>query len=161
MAAKIVNVKTEICPAARFIGKRYTEQPNWGEWWENGWFDLLEQLPQLEINDHAYLGAVRIVNGAPERWIGMLFPQDTAVPEGFDSVNIEPMHYAVFYLYGSAENGELFGLTPHNLCLGELKNRGLKRREDDWCIERCNCPRFTSPDENGNVILDYLISVEV
>ena len=29
----------------------------------------------------------------------------------------------------------------------------------DWCFERYNCPRFTSPDEAGNVILDYGISI--
>lgn len=160
MAAKILKMEKEACPAARLIGKRYTEMPNWGEWWENGWFDLLEQLPALPINDNGYLGAVRIVNGRPERWIGMLFPADTPVPAGFDSADVEPMEYAAFYLYGSTESGELFGLAPHNMCLDALKTAGLVRREDDWCIERCNCPRFTKPDENGNVILDYLISVE-
>lgn len=44
--------------------------------------------------------------------------------------------------------------------LNELKALGLKRKEDDWCFERYNCPRFTMPDENGNVILDYGISIE-
>ena len=158
MAAKIVNFGRENCPAARFIGKRYTGRANWGEWWEHGWFDLLEQLPQLAINDNAYIGAVRIVNGVPERWIGMFFPENTAVPEGFDHVDIAPTAYAVFYLYGKTD--ELFGLEPHNMCLADLKVRGLKRKEDDWCFERCNCPRFTSPDEQGNVILDYAISIE-
>ena len=117
-------------------------------------------MAPLEINGDAYIGAVRIVNGAPERWIGMFFPQDTAVPDGFDHVDIEPMPYAVFYLYGNADNGELFGPEPHNLCLADLKARGLKRKEDDWCFERCNCPRFTTPDTQGNVILDYAVAIE-
>ena len=159
MAAKIVNFGREDSPAARFIGKRYVGAANWGEWWENGWFDILEQLPQLAINDNAYIGAVRIVNGVPERWIGMFFPENTAVPEGFDHVDIPETAYAVFYLYGKAD--ELFGLEPHNMCLADLKARGLQRKEDDWCFERCNCPRFTSPDEHGNVILDYAISIEI
>ena len=160
MAAKIVDFGLEHCPAARFIGKRYMENANWGEWWENGWFAILEKLPPLEINGDAYIGAVRVVNGAPERWIGMFFPMDTVVPEGFDFVDIEPTDYAVFYLYGNPDNGELFGMEPHNMCLEDLKARGLTRKEDDWCFERCNCPRFTTPDEHGNVILDYAISVE-
>jgi hypothetical protein len=30
-----------------------------------------------------------------------------------------------------------------------------------WCaFERYNCPRFTEPDENGDVILDYGILLE-
>ena len=65
MSVKILEVKKESFPAARFIGKKYTQGPNWGEWWEN-----------------------------------------------------------------------------------------------DWCFERYNCPRFTSPDNNGNIILDYGISIE-
>ena len=40
------------------------------------------------------------------------------------------------------------------------KNNERKRKEDDWCFERYNCPRFTTPDEKGNVILDYGISIE-
>ena len=41
-----------------------------------------------------------------------------------------------------------------------MKALGFKRKEDDWCFERYNCPRFTTPDEEGNVILDYGISIE-
>ena len=40
MAVKIVEVKRETCPAARFIGKKYDKAPNWGEWWENEWFSI-------------------------------------------------------------------------------------------------------------------------
>jgi hypothetical protein len=65
MSVKILEVKKESFSAARFIGKKYTQGPNWGEWWQN-----------------------------------------------------------------------------------------------DWCFERYNCPRYTMPDNNGNVILDYGISIE-
>ena len=160
MAAKIIDFKQESCPKARFIGKRYTGSPNWGEWWEHGWFDVLERLPQLPINDSAYLGAMRVVNGTREYWIGMFFEADTEVPEGFDFAEVESMNYAVYFLHGNEKNGELFGLEPHDMCLADLKVRGLTRFEDNWCIERCNCPRFTTPDEHGNVVLDYLISVK-
>ena len=44
--------------------------------------------------------------------------------------------------------------------LEKLKAHNLKRKEDDWCFERYNCPRFTTPDEKGNVILDYALSVK-
>lgn len=160
MAAKIVDFRLENCPKARFIGKRYVGSPNWGEWWENGWFDVLEQLPQLPINDNAYLGALRVADGVLEYWIGMFFEADTPVPDGFDFADTDPMSYAVYFLYGSEQSGELFGLERHNMCLEDLKAREITRFEDNWCIERCNCPRFTTPDEHGNVVLDYLISVE-
>lgn len=50
-------------------------------------------------------------------------------------------------------------METHNLCLEEIKRLGLQRKEDDWCFERYNCPRFTTPDADGNVILDYGIAI--
>ena len=75
-------------------------------------------------------------------------------------MDIGPRRYAVIWRRGDEHNGELYGLEAHNLCLEELKCKGWVRREDDWCFERYNCPRFTTPDEEGRVILDYGISVE-
>lgn len=51
-------------------------------------------------------------------------------------------------------------MNTHNMCLEALKAQGLKRKEYDWCFKRYNCPRFTTPDENGDVILDYGIAIE-
>ncbi len=160
MAVKILEVKRESFPAARLIGKRYEHGPNWGEWWQNDWFSVLEQKERLSMNGDAYIGAVHIVDGMPEYWIGMFFPVDTEVPEGFDFVDMEALEYAVCYLYDKEGSGDFYSMETHEMCLEELKSLGLKRKEDDWCFERYNCPRFTTPDEAGNVILDYGISIE-
>ena len=34
---------------------------------------------------------------------------------------------------------------------------GVERRAEgaEWSFENCLCPRYTTPDEQGNVILDY------
>lgn len=160
MGVKILEVKRESCPAARFIGKKYESGVNWDEWWENDWFAILENNQSIPFNGDAYIGAVRIVNGMPERWIGMLFPVNTEVPEGFLYVDMEPLDYAVCYLYDKEGSGEFYSMDTHNMCLEELKAHNLRRKEDDWCFERYNCPRFTTPDEGGNVILDYAISIE-
>ena len=45
------------------------------------------------------------------------------------------------------------------MCLEALRAAGFARKGDDWCFERYNCPRYTTPDGEGNVILDYGISV--
>ena len=160
MAVKILEVKRESFPAARLIGKKYEHGPNWGEWWQNDWFSVLEQKERLSMNGDAYIGAVHIVDGMPEYWIGMFFPVDTEVPEGFDFVDMEALEYAVCYLYDKEGSGDFYSMETHEMCLEELKSLGLKRKEDDWCFERYNCPRFTTPDEAGNVILDYGISIE-
>lgn len=160
MSVKILEIKQESCPAARFIGKKYEGSANWGEWWENNWFTVIEAMPALPFNDDAYIGAVHIVDGMPEFWIGMFFPEGTEAPEGFEAVDMEPLKYAVCYLQDKENSGEFYTMDTHNRCLEELKVLGWKRKEDDWCFERYNCPRFTTPDEQGNVILDYGISIE-
>ena len=159
MPVRILDIRKEHCPAARLIGKRYKSAPNWGEWWANGWFDMLEQQPRLPFNDDAYIGAVRIVNGKPEYWIGMFFPADAEAPEGFEAVDIQPLDYAVCYLYGAENSSEFYSMNVHEQCLDALKANGFARYEDHWCFERYQCPRFTTPDEHGNVILDYGISI--
>lgn len=159
MAVKILEIKKETFPAARFIGKKYEGSANWGEWWENNWFEALEANPRLSVNGDAYVGAVHIVDGMPERWIGMFFSVDTEVPQGFAYVDMEPLAYAVCYLCDKEGSGDFFTMDTHNMCLEALKANGFQRKEDDWCFERYNCPRFTTPDEEGNVILDYGIAI--
>lgn len=160
MAVEILEIKKESCPATRLIGKRYENSPDWGEWWENNWFAALEEQACIPFNGDAYIGAVHIVNGMPEYWIGMFFSEQAEVPEGFEAVEIEPLDYAVCYLRDKEGSGEFYAMETHNRCLEELKAKGFTRKEDDWCFERYNCPRFTTPDENGNVVLDYGIAVE-
>ena len=159
MTVKILEVKQESCPATRLIGKKYTGGANWGEWWANNWFATLEAMPALDFNGDAYIGAVHIVNGMPEYWIGMFFPENTEVPEGFEYVDIEPLNYAVCYLRDKEDSGDFYTMDTHNQCLKELRAQGFTRKEDDWCFERYNCPRFTTPDEEGTVVLDYGIAV--
>lgn len=160
MAVKILKIKKESCPATRLIGKKYNGIPDWNEWWNNNWFAVLEEQQRIAFNGDAYISGVHIVNGMPERWIGMLFPQHIAVPEGFEYIDIEPMDYALCYLYDKEGSEDFYTMDTHNMCIEELKAHGFKRKEDEWCFERYNCPRFTTPDENGNVILDYAISIE-
>ncbi len=160
MAVKILEVKKESFPTVRFIGKRYEKGPDWDEWWQNDWFSILESQERFTLNGDAYIGAVHIVNGMPEYWIGMFFPIDAVVPDGFEYVDMEPLEYAVCYLYDKENSGDFYTMDTHNMCLEELRTLGLKRKEDDWCFERYCCPRFTVPDEKGNVILDYAVSIE-
>lgn len=165
---EIIHASIEECPACRFIGRRYTPADSisgsyahkWGEWWQNGLFEPLEKLPHLPIVGDSTIAAMRVVDGMLEYWIGFFCPADTAVPEGYEAAQIGPRRYAVLWEKGNEKNGELYGLEAHQQCLTELARHGWKRVEDDWCFERYNCPRFTTPDEEGLVILDYGISVE-
>ena len=58
--------------------------------------------------------------------------------------------------------GELFG--KEDKCWTKLNEDGYKVIADDegacWFFERYGCPRFTTPDEKGNVILDICYYVK-
>ncbi|GHV34253.1 hypothetical protein FACS18949_09960 [Clostridia bacterium] len=166
---EIVKVYTEALPASRLIGLRYVDADRlngsfghkWGEWFHNGRFAELEKLGSLPENGDAYVGAMRVADGVFEYWIGMFFPKDTPPLQGFEYADVPALNYATFWLYGDEKSGELFGMDAHERCLDEIKRRGWARKDDDWCMERYNCPRFTTPDDKGNVILDYCVSVEL
>lgn len=161
MAVKITKVTKEDFPALRFIGRRYGANDDfgakWGEWWAGDLFTPLEKLGGHPVNGDAYIGAKRIVNGMLEYWIGMFFAPGTEVPEGYEFADMDAMSYALFWVYG--KEGEVASFEAHNLCLDALPGLGMTRREDDWCFERYNCPRYTTPDASGNVILDYGVSI--
>lgn len=56
MSVKILEMKREHCPAARFIGKKYEGSPNWNEWWENNLFAILEAKHPLPFNGNRTVG---------------------------------------------------------------------------------------------------------
>lgn len=168
MAAEIIKVYKEHLPSLRFIGKCYTNIDRiggfghkWGEWFANGWFGILEKIGELKDVENGYLGFMRC-NGADyentfEYWIGMFFPVNTSVPEGFDYIDISEGDIAVSWIKGK-ENEGIYAM--HEACISKFQENEMGNfRTDDknrtYFFERYNCPRFTEPDENGDVILDY------
>lgn len=167
MAAEIIKVYKEHLPSLRFIGKRYTNADRiggfghkWGEWFENGWFETLEKLGEANDIENGYLGLMRCDSGFEnsfEYWIGMFLPVETAVPEGFEFIDLKESDVAVCWIKGKEDEG-IYAM--HDACIAKVQENGMGNfREDDnnraCFFERYNCPRFTTPDENGDVILDY------
>ena len=137
----------------RSVRRRYEGAANWGEWWENGWFETLEKIPALPFNGDAYIGARR---EAGVHWIGMLFPAGTAVPEGFEFVDLPPADYAVCFNRDAEGSAALYSRQTREACLERIAALGLRVKEG-WRLERYNCPRFTTPDERGRVVLDWAV----
>jgi hypothetical protein len=91
----------------RFIGKKYGDSDRvngmfgskWNEWWQNGWFDILEK--HIDTSDK---------------------------------------------------------------CAEKLKEKGIEIVPDEkgalWFFERYGCPRFTTPDDKGNIIIDICYFVK-
>lgn len=175
MGIEIINVRKEHLPSLRLIGHCYTDADRdtaggfgskWGKWFQNGWFEELEKLDLLQNVENGYLG---LMGGSEKEnsfqyWIGMFFPENTPVPEGFESVDIPEGDVGVCWIKGREDTGEIYGETAHNMCMEKLTENGMGICRDDfhgsaekwrWFFERYNCPRFTEKNEDGTVILDY------
>ncbi len=168
MGAEIIKVYKEHLPSLRFIGKCYTNADRiggfghkWGEWFQNGWFDTLEKLGELKEVENGYIGLMRYnvasCEDSFEYWIGMFFPVNTTVPEGYGYIDLDESDLAVCWIKGKEDDG-LYAM--HDACIDKYKENGMDSFKVDnknyLCFfERYNCPRFTSPDENGDIILDY------
>ena len=165
---EIIKVYRESLPSLRLIGKRYTDSDRgadggfdnkWGEWFEKEYFAPLERLGSLPENGDAYIGCMRNLDEF-EYWIGMFFPKDTLVPEGYLFSDIPLGDVGTCWIYGRKDSGELYGQEPHNICMSKVLEAGWQIEKDSWFFERYNCPRFATPDEKGKVILDYCFYIK-
>lgn len=165
--AKIIKAFSDPVPAMRFIGKKYAAFDFWGEWFANGWFDRIEEamggpgaiLAQWE-NGGGYVGLERRKDGQLlEYWIGMFTPAGTPVPEGFACLDFPATHLGTCWIYGT--EGAVHDTSG---CPAALAEAGIAIWQDDegsqWSFENCLCPRYTTPDQDGNVILDYCYFAE-
>jgi len=161
MSAEITKVYKQDVPALRFIGKKYGNSDrvdgmfgkHWCDWHQNGWFDVIEKqtnrpLKSIYEDGDAYIGLMRENNGEFEYWIGIFMPENTPVPDGFQYLDFPKGTLGVCWLY-SKEN-EVY--CQEERCWKELEKVGYTPA--DWCMERYCCPRFTTPDEKGKIILD-------
>ena len=166
--AEIIKTYRQNVGAMRFIGKKYGDDDRvdgsfgakWGEWFENGWFETLEKLADGQLKEayedaDAYVGLMREVDGVFDYWIGMFAPENTAVPEGFAHVDFPKSELGVCWVYG--KEWEVYALEGQ--CGERLEKEGYDVKTE-WCFERYVCPRFTTPDEKGNVVLDVCFYVK-
>lgn len=164
--ADIIKTYRQSVPAMRFMGKKYSDEDRvngafavqWAQWFTNGWFDQLQSrfgFEGLYEDDDATIGLMRWKEGEPfEYWIGVFAPAGTPVPEGFSYVDFPEADLGVTWIYG--QEAELFG--KEHECAEKLKEQGYEIISDGegayWFFERYVCPRFTTPDEHGQIILD-------
>ena len=161
---EVIRTYRQELPAMRFIGKKYGgsevgHSEQWAKWFERGWFEPLERVykesPAGVEDDDAYLGLIRCSPGSPfEYWIGMFFSVDAEVPVGYQSVEFAPFELGVAWLHGP--ESELY--SQEEKAMEALARQGIRPSADSqgafWFVERYACPRFTQPDDNGDVTLD-------
>ena len=168
--AEIMKAYKQSVPAMRFIGRKYSDSYAWDEWFEKDLFGELERaaggekaIPHLYEDGDAYIGMIHISKEFQtlEYWIGEFFATGTEVPEGFLSIDYPAQNFGVCWIYGENISDIL---SQSGRVAGKLAEANMEViYEDDgsfWCFERYGCPRYTSPDEKGNIILDYCFFVK-
>ena len=164
---EVTKVQKESFPELRLIGKYYTEGDfgkRWEEWHENKWFDELEKLGPSDAVEKGPLGLMTLNaddHSGFRYWIGMLFPADTDVPDGFEYLYLPASSVGVAWIYGSDRTGDIYGGDPHTAAYRKLSEQGWGRLNEnaggaDMLVffERYNPERFVE-DEHENVTLDY------
>jgi len=166
---EIIKTYVQEIPATRFIGKKYGDADRmnggfgnqWDEWWGKGLFAPIEKaagdVSSLFEDADATIGLMRWKKDEPfEYWIGKFTPADTVVPEGYSFVDFPASKFGVCWYYGEFDT--LFG--QEHLAANRLGEQGQKVIGDEkgafWFFERYASPRFTVPDEKGNVVLDIV-----
>ncbi len=165
--SKIIKVFRDSVPAMRFICKKYGDYSGWGEWFENGLFDKVEaamggvdSITNVWKNGGGYVGLEMRRGNELVYAVGMFTPAGTSVPEGLDFIDFPASEFGTCWIYGKEE--DVHGCIGG--CKSALAEHGFEIACDgdgyEISFENGLCPRFTTPDENGCVILDYCYFVK-
>lgn len=164
---KLVNLQVKELPRMYVVGRAIRvkmdmeENPIpalWDRCFAEGTFETLEALEDYHL-DKDYVGWLGDWSEDSFVYIcGMLMKPEVPVPEGFDWRELAPAKAGVGWIKGRVPE-VLF--HAHDLTLEALLEAGYEPDHGaGWSMELYNCPRYTNPDENGELILDYYIAVK-
>ena len=87
---------------------------------------------------------------------GMMMKPGFSAPEGgFVSLPVAASSAAVGWIRGASTQDVC--MPAHELTSKAMEEKGYTNQGFTWSMELYNCPRFTTPDEQGRIILDYYI----
>jgi len=164
---RLVNFEVKELPRLCVVGKAIQVQSAgqenpipalWDRCFADGTFEVLEGLKEYHLGGD-YVGWIG--EWGPEGFVyicGMLMQPEVPVPEGFSLRELPPGKVAVAWIKG--QRAEVL-LQAHALAEEALLNQGYEYDPAAcWSMEVYNCPRWTNPDEHGELILDYYIPVK-
>lgn len=131
----------------------------WERCFQDGTFPALEAQGG-QIQSPGYVGVMTNWDKGFRNYsyvVGMLMKAGADVPEGFVGYPLGAAQVATGWLQG--KDAADAGANAHDSTQQELEAQGYKWAKAKWCMERYVHPRFTTPDENGNIIMDYCFPV--
>jgi predicted transcriptional regulator YdeE len=169
---ELIKFEVKKLPGLKLVGKelRYNMEAHmkgdnripafWEKCFEDGTFSLLEKQVDF-VYDNSHVGIMMDWDkgdGDFSYIVGMLMKDGVSLPEGYICRDIKETDVAIGWIKG--ENTADVCSVAHPLTEKAIKENGYKCEQMKWCMELYNCPRFTQPDENGDIVLDYYIPVD-
>ena len=128
----------------------------WGQCFGDGTFETLDKCgAPYEDASVGLMADWDKGDGDFSYLIGVLFTSPVEIPAGFIGRTLEPCSAAIGWLRGK-DTADVCG-DAHEKVEAALREKGLSCDNMPWSMELYNCPRFTTPDENGLLTLDYYI----
>ena len=170
--SQLIHFEIKELPTVHLVGKeiRYSEEAHmkgdnripglWDQCFSEGIFAQLESQADY-LYDDSYVGVMLDWDKGDGNFsyvCGMLMKPGVSVPEGFICHTLEAAKAAVGWIRGK-DTADVCS-TAHAMTEERLKAEGHNCQQMRWCMELYNCPRFTTPDENGDIILDYYIPLD-
>jgi hypothetical protein len=166
MAFEINKVYKQNIPALRFIGHKH--DLNVHGWNGDDWdviskieASLEKPLSTVYEDGNAYCNLYWHKEDEPVKWyVGIFMPENSKVPDGLFYHDFDKSTLGVCWIYG--KENEVPGHWSECKKIIEEKGYKILCNTDGsyWCFERDGCPRFTTPDEKGNVIEDVCYFIE-
>lgn len=169
---KLIRLETKELPGLVVVGKelRYSMEALmkgdnrigafWGACFSEGVMEPLEAQPEY-VYDESYVGIMLDWDkgdGDFSYIVGMLMKPGAVVPGGYVSRELAKGTAAVGFIQGK-DTPDVCG-NAHEETEKALREAGHSNAQMRWCMELYNCPRFTTPDEDGRIILDYYIPLD-
>ncbi len=168
--AKLIKLETIDFPKVYVVGKEIKVKMEdvmgannpigafWGKCMSDGTF---EELSKLKVYSNDYVGFMTDWDMGTDYFVysvGMLFNESTTPSSEYTVREIAPAKVAVSWVQGK-DTADVCS-NAHTITEEALREKGLAMSSVGWCMEVYNNPRYTTPDENGTIILDYYVPVE-
>lgn len=167
MDTKLVKFEIKEFPKLYIVGKEITDdmaKPNpipdfWTKCINENIFKDIEQEYNEKLYDSSYVGYMFMTNETEFIYVcGMLLKDPVLSPEQYISYEIDAFTGAIGWIQGKEPD---IYIKEHSLTEKAAEEAGyVYDIEKNFSIEAYVDPRYTTPDENGNRIIDYYIPVK-
>jgi hypothetical protein len=130
-------------------------------WQLNRRFNDIEKQSAINLKTlfeggDAYINLVRKKEGSlSEHWMGMFMPEETEVPQGYETIDFPKMNIGVSCVYGKRD--EIVNYETE--CLNKLIEENFSLENTQWYFRRFNWHKFFEEDVYGKRLLDYCYPV--